>query len=409
MARSLLLTLLFLTALLSLTAGAAQAAVVTFQGDSLERFTGLRTARLELAAYQNGELRSVRHQWLAWSQRGWPYFSEDDDSRRAGEPGRVGPRDRLLLESSDAGERLPAPSEEVVGELAIHKGDQRRYFYLLARPPFKGFPAPVSLARDDDGDPLTLSTAAYRLDFLDGNLFQWGDFTYRGYRGPEGAQTTLLDSLKLRLSAGVFSADARLTLTNENLDPQIRQVIEGPLATLIYTTTRVRVAGLRVLTVHNHFVLMENRLAIHSRFALPGIAATVLRDPRARVSVDGHQLQGARLRTSWTGEREAVVDGRLSDTEKAMLRRAVPAENWLRFDTGRGFALLARLHFAEGFDTGARLIYQDDPALQETPERFPGQQPNVGFELDQIPFGEKFYFVAELSFSEGDKSDAVSP
>jgi hypothetical protein len=288
----------------------------------------------------------------------------------------------------------------VIGELALNDGGQASYFYVLARPPFQGFSPPVTLERDD-GDPLSLRTADYRLAFLDGNLFQWGDFTYRHYRAPDGKPTqTLLDSLKLRLSAGVFSEDARLTLTNENLDPQIQQVIEGPLATLVYATTRVRVAGLRVLTVHNHFVLMEDRLAIHSRFALPGIAATVLRDPRARVSVDGHNLQGARLRTSWTGEREAVVDGRLSDTERAMLRRPVPAENWLRFDTGRGFALLARLHFAEGFDTGARLIYQDAPDLEETPERFPGQHPNVGFEMDRIPFGENFYFLAELYFSD---------
>ncbi|WP_370201758.1 hypothetical protein [Alloalcanivorax venustensis] len=391
-----------LLALFWLLAGTAQSAVATFQGEALEDLTGLRTDRLEVAAYRDGELRSVRHQWLAWSQRGWPYFSEDDDSRRAGETGRVGPRDRLLVDDADGGERLPSPGQEVIGELALDSdGERPVYFYLLARPPFQGFTPPVTLERDDDGDPLSLRTADYRLEFLDGNLFQWGDFTYRHYRAPDDKpQRTLLDSLKLRLSAGVFSEGARLTLTNENLDPQIQQVIEGPLATLVYATTRVRVAGLRVLTVHNHFVLMENRLAIHSRFALPGIAATVLRDPRARVSVDGHDLQGARLRTSWTGEREAVVDGRLSDTERAMLRRPVPAENWLRFDTGRGFALLARLHFAEGFDTGARLIYQDDPDLEETPERFPGQQPNVGFEMDRIPFGENFYFLAELHFSE---------
>ncbi|HEX5677106.1 MAG TPA: hypothetical protein VFX91_03955 [Alcanivorax sp.] len=390
-----------LFALFWLAASAAQGAVLTFQGEPLDSFTGLRTDRLEVAAYRDGELRSVRHQWLAWSERGWPYFSKDKDSHRAGETGRVGPRDRLLVDGADAGERLPVPGEEVIGELTLGDSEQPGYFYVLARPPFRGFTPPVTLERDADDDPLSLRTADYRLEFLDGNLFQWGDFSYRHYRAPDGQpRRTLLDSLKLRLSAGVFSEDARLTLTNENLDPQIQQIIEGPLATLVYATTRVRVAGLRVLTVHNHFVLMENRLAIHSRFALPGIAATVLRDPRARVSVDGHNLQGARLRTSWTGEREAVVDGRLSDIEQAMLRRPVPPENWLHFDTGHGFALLAELHFAEGFDTAARLIYQDDPTLKETPERFPGQHPNVGFELDQIPFGENFYFVAELYFSE---------
>lgn len=106
----------------------------------------------------------------------------------------------------------------MIGELALGDGEQPGYFYVLARPPFQGFTPPVTLERDDDGDPLSLRTADYRLAFLDGNLFQWGDFSYRHYRAPDGQpQQTLLDSLKLRLSAGVFSEDARLTLTNENL------------------------------------------------------------------------------------------------------------------------------------------------------------------------------------------------
>ena len=76
-------------------------------------------------------------------------------------------------------------------------------------------------------------------------------------------------------------------------------------------------------------------------------------------------------------------------------------EKWLWFDTGEGFAMLARLNFAAGFGTGARFLYQDDPTLDDGPERFPGQMPNVGFALDRIPFDESFYFMAELDFSEG--------
>ena len=48
-----------LLALFWLLAGTAQSAVVTFQGDALDSFTGLRTDRLEVAAYRDGELRSA--------------------------------------------------------------------------------------------------------------------------------------------------------------------------------------------------------------------------------------------------------------------------------------------------------------------------------------------------------------
>ena len=48
-----------LLALFWLLAGTAQSAVATFQGEALEDLTGLRTDRLEVAAYRDGELRSV--------------------------------------------------------------------------------------------------------------------------------------------------------------------------------------------------------------------------------------------------------------------------------------------------------------------------------------------------------------
>src|SRR5699024_4071735 len=138
---------------------------------------------------------------------------------------------------------------------------------------------------------------------------------------------------------------ARLTLTNENLDPKIRQVVDGPLATRVYVTTRVRVAGQPVLKQHNYFLIRDQAVAVHSRFTLPAFAAMVLREPGARVTVDGNELSGARLRTSWTGDLEARVDGTLDDDERAMISTPVPTDNWLWFGTGDGFELLARLNF----------------------------------------------------------------
>src|SRR5699024_4714475 len=88
-----------LGAVLWLMASSAPAATITFQGNAVVPFTGLRTDRLELASYQDGELRSVRHQWLAWSQQGWPYFRADNTSHRIEENGRVGPQDQLLARS----------------------------------------------------------------------------------------------------------------------------------------------------------------------------------------------------------------------------------------------------------------------------------------------------------------------
>ncbi|KAF0805451.1 hypothetical protein A6D6_02257 [Alcanivorax xiamenensis] len=366
----------------------AHAALITLTIEEHSPLVGADRKDLMLVHYRGGAFHEVRHQWLPWTLGHQPYFQEDVDARRDAPVDRVAAGDRLLLRSEDAGETHPMPlPAEVLATLPVPDG----VFYVPQARSRATFAPAATLERT----PLAISGDRFRLAFIDDNLFRWGDFTYRGWDG-EG---TLLDGLKLRLSAGLLLRNARVTLDNDNLDPVIRQVITGPLATLVYATTRVRVAGLRVLTVHNYFIVGADSVMVHSRFTLPAMAAAVLREPSARITVDGYRLQGARLRTSWTGAREAVVDGKLSDTEQIMRGSIVPRDNTLRFDTGKGFALRARLRFMEGFDTPVRFIYQDDPQRPDPPERFPGQEPEVGFLLQDLPFGQEYYVIAELWFS----------
>lgn len=385
-------------------AGPARAEVVDVAGTPVASLAGRQADRLTLARWQNGAFHVVPSQWVAWSKGRPPYFTKDDDARRTVPANVIAKQDHLLLRRQDAGPPAPAPlPADVVATLTLGPpASPDGYLYLFDRAPPAFAPA-VSLERH----PLAIHSADYRLDFRDDNLFRWGNFTWAGYHPPPGHGPSLLDTLKLRLSAGIFTAGARLTLTNANLDPTIRQVIQGPLATLLYVTTRVKVAHLPVLTVHNYLILERDAMRVDSRLTIPGIARLVLRDPSARVTVDGNNLQGAHLQTSWTGDLQATVDGRLSDTEKEMLKKPVGRNDWLWFGTGRGFALMARLDFVRGFDTRLGFVYQDDPKLDDPPERFPGQEPNVGFRLSGIPFGHQFYFKSMLYFS--DHSHGLSP
>jgi hypothetical protein len=233
----------------------------------------------------------------------------------------------------------------------------------------------------------------------DGNLFKWSDFYFRGFEGENGERQSILDTLKLRLSAGLFGENNRVTLNNNNLDPKVKQVINGPLAALVYASTSVTVAKVPVLRINNYFLVMPRQMEIHSRFTLPGIAETVVKRPALDISLDGNGLYDSQLMTSWTGNHMAITDGRLSDAEKAMLNQPLRGDNWIWFSTGRGFDLLAQLAFLKGFNTPARLLYQDDASLANEPERFPGQLPNVGFSLTDIPYGQEFYFVTRLFYS----------
>lgn len=374
----------------------AQAQIVTLTGADLKSVQGKQSALYSFFAVKDGKLQPVPHQWIQWSQQGYPFFEEDGSTQLAGDPSRIDPEDRLLLRFEDGGDTLTGnTSEKVAAELAVQQGNETRLFYLVKNAYLQSTERYVQF----DPDTLTIKSTDFALSMADNNLFKWNDFFFRGFEGAGGKRQSILDTLKLRLSAGVFGENNRITLNNNNLDPKVKQVVSGPLAALIYASTSVKVARVPVLKIHNYFLVMPQQVEIHSRFTLPGIADTVLARPALDISLDGNGLYNSKLVTSWTGNNVAITDGQLSKAEKAMLEMPLKGDNWIWFGTGRGFDLLAQLAFVKGFNTPVRLLYQDDASQINEPERFPGQLPNVGFSLTDLPFGQEFYFITRMYYS----------
>ena len=383
--------LLFLTLPLAL-----QAQIITLTGDDFKALQGKQSALYTFFAVKAGKLQPVPHQWIQWSEEGFPYFKEDGSTTLAGEPTRIDAADRLLLRFEDGGPPMQGTtSEKIAAELAVQQGSETRLFYLVKNAYLQSTERYVQF----DPDTLTIKSTDFALTMADNNLFKWNDFYFRGFEGANGQRQSILDTLKLRLSAGVFGENNRITLNNNNLDPKVKEVVSGPLAAMIYASTSVKVARVPVLRIHNYFLVMPQQVEIHSRFTLPGIADTVLERPALDISLDGNGLYNSKLVTSWTGNHVGVTDGKLSKAEKDMLKMPLKGDNWIWFGTGRGFDLLAQLAFVKGFNTPAQLLYEDDASQINQPERFAGQLPNVGFSLTDLPFGQEFYFVTRMFYS----------
>lgn len=375
---------------------ALQAQVVTLTGNDFPQLLGKQNGLYSFFAMKEGRLAPVPHQWVEWSEQGYPFFEEDGSTDRIGDPRRIDAEDRLLLRFEDGGPSLSGQTtESVVAQLAVTHGEQTRLFYLVKNAYLQNTDRYIQF----DPSTMTIKSTDFALTMADNNLFKWNNFYFRGFEGENGQRQSILDTLKLRLSAGVFGENNRVTLNNNNLDPKVKQIINGPLAAMVYASTSVKVARVPVLKIHNYFLIMPQQVEIHSRFTLPGIADTVLERPALDISLDGNGLYDSKLVTSWTGNHVAITDGTLSESEKTMLTMPLAGDNWIWFGTGRGFDLLAQLAFVKGFNTPVRLLYQDDANLVNEPERFPGQLPNVGFSLTDIPFGQEFYFVTRLFYS----------
>lgn len=391
------LSTLLLIALICLSQQ-AMAHVVSLTGQQLPALVGMPQNSFAFFAVQNGKLNPVAHQWISWSQEGTPWFASDDNLHAAGDPHKIQPTTRLLLRFQDGGERLNNAAKNRLNpfaEVAVNYNHQRHYFYLIKHPYRRNSDSYVQFNQKQKA----IKTTHYALNAAPNNFLRWKGFFYKGYESAGAQHSSILDTMKLRLSAGVFSKSARITLTNANLEPHIEEVHRGPLAVVLYADTSLQTAGITVLTIRNYFIIEPNQTTIYARFTLPGAADMILSSPAVSISLDGNALYGSRLQTSWTGNKTAFTDGRLSPTEKSMRSKPMPHNGWIYFDTGHHFSLLAQLSFSKNLKTPVSLVYQDDAALANKPERFPGQQPNVGFSIHDIPFGTLFAFKVKLMYS----------
>jgi hypothetical protein len=401
------LTLQLAALLVSALAGlpaTALAQVLKIEASALDALIGKPVASYSFFAQRDGRFDPVPHQWMEFTRDGLPWFASDSTTENAGTTTTIDSTDRLLLRREDGGDKLAGRvSETVVGELAVSVAGETRYFYVVANAYRQATQRYVKF----DREKMVVKSTNYALSMDPENMLIWNDFYYRGYQGSSGARESILDTLKIRLSAGVFSENTRITMNNSNLEPRIEEIVEGPLAWGVFATTTLHVARIPVMKIRNYFLLQPKQVDIHSRFTLPLVAKTVLQRPDISISMDGNQLYGGKLVTSWTGSKVALTDGKMSADEEAMVGNAMQGRNWLWFSTDRGFDLLAMLDFRSGFEQPARLLYQDDATLSNEPERFPGQLPNVGFTIEDIPIGKEFYFLASLFFS--GNSDGLPP
>lgn len=378
---------------------AEEARLVMITGDQFSNLVGTELRRYALLSVKDGRLRAIPMQFVERTRDGFPYFAADDSAQAAGNATLLDGTDQLVFQLEDAGPRFQGRSmQRLYAEIEIQTSDGPRYTYL-AEPGF--LQNNRLLAKYDDQTGL-IGTDWYELDTDPENLNVWRDFFFRTYTATEGKRKrTLLDTMKVKLSSGVFTKNNRITLDNRNLDTEVLEIRRGPVQTEVFAKAHVEVAKVPVLTVTMYYVIQPRQTEIYARFKIPTVARAVLEKPAVSMAIDGNRLEGGKLWVSWGPDEPVITDGRLDSAETALLARAVPKDrNWLLYDTGQGFMTMAGMEFKSGFDIPMSLVYKDSRRDEDMPERFIGQWPNVGFSLDDVPIGHEFFFKATLAFND---------
>lgn len=374
--------------------------VITLTPVELAQLEGAPIAELSVMAWRGESFVAVPFQIDEMDRLDLVWFEENDFELR-GKKGLFDGADQLLLMLRDAGAQAPDGQQPAQGKIAARidldtPAGLSHVFYLVRGNSERSSRSYVS----HDPNSGVTSTDRYVLTTDPDNELNWRHLGYSGYHGR--ADASLIDTLKMRMSGGVLFRFPRITLDNDNLRPVMTGFHIGPIRSVMHLETRVVFAGLPMMKLHVQAHRYANHYEAHSYARIPSLYRSTLKQPQVSVSIDGNGLMGSLVRTARGGDLLATVDGSMDASEEEMVRRGLSSdESWILFDSRQGFALLTELDVpAELRGIPLGLVYQDDRQLSVRPEQYPGQLPNLGYELNGWPEQDELRFSVRLLFDQ---------
>ena len=370
-----------------------QGKVMEVSATQLEAAQGIDLDDLSLMRVENGELVPVAFQLDEMSDHEMVWFQQSGFDR-LGSGEVFDGEDRLLAMLTDAGPERPEDLIPAQGNIVADlKVATDCHFYLVQGNPQRSNNYYVA----HDADTGQTRTALYELDVDPENELNWRYLSYRTYQG----NGSIIDTLKMRMSAGVLSKFTRMTLDNHNLRPQLVGYHVGPIRSVMHLRTRVVLAGIPVMTIQVQAMRYAAHYEAHTYAKVPELYRATLKEPEVSVTVDGNNQLGAQVYTHQFAGSPVTVNGQDDDANFAGQPISM-AENWILFDSGKQFSLLTELTVPEELMTvPLELIYQDDSALTVEPEQFNGQLPNLGYMLKGWPEQRELRFTVSLYFDSG--------
>ncbi len=318
--------------------------------------------------------------------------------RREADAELMAHEDMLLMKANDGGGQAPASAQlkegKLLGEIKLQHKNDTYYFYLAKDSPLRSDKTYVQ----HDVDKGITRTASYALRVDPDNELNWRYLTHKAYEG-EGS---IIDTLKMRMSAGFMSRRARVTLDNNNLRPKVTGVKVGPIRSVMHLETRVVITGISVMKLQLQALRYPDHYEAHSHAVIPSLYKAMLKQPEVTVTIDGNEQYGAQVQTAQGEGLVATVTGEPSEAEATLVEKGLSAENsWILFDSRKNFSLLAYLDLPENLkDTPLGLVFVDDKAAVDTPEQYPGQLPNLGYALKGWPPEKELRFSVKMFFDE---------
>jgi len=390
--------------------------IIEIQGKDLPHLVGLSIEKIGLFALQQNVLTHIPFQIEERDQSGQVYFKEDAPIQ--GTQGIFDKEDVLLVYFKDAGSQIQNTEkhrQRLLGEIAVTQHQKSGYFYpaLVEPEPNRVFRSEAKFEPKSG----TITTPLYQVFTDPKNFLIWNALTFHGHSSItsktqpstlekqkptlESRQLqSLLDSLKVRMSAKVLPFFIPVSMSNENIESQVAAINTGVLRQTILVKSVVRVTSIPAAYMNMRFYVAPQDLNLYATIKTRPSLNKLIAGAKASISLDGANLLNSDMQTSLLENVTLKIDGKMSPDEKKLSGMPFDKEklHWASLETHQNFGLFAKLGMPRHSDVDVNVLYIDDKNKIDAPENAHGQTPNAGFILSHFETSKSFDFFVHLTF-----------
>lgn len=360
-------------------------------GESIDDFT--------LFALQDDVLVPIPHQFDEYDLDGYVYF-ESSGIEVDGFISVLDENDKLLFMIADAGPKKSNRHRvdgNIVAEIKVTLSTgEDRYVYLVKGSRLRADTQYVRYSTELG----QVETDHFSLRVDPDNALNWIKFDWDRYSGKSRGNP--LDTMKIRITSGVVTSVTKLTIGNKQMVAQPTEEKPGPVrATTQYKLTAI-VMGVPLLAMNLQIHRTAYNITYDVRVEMPEGRRRLLRNPSLTLTLDGNNLYDSEIRTALGPKATAKVDGKLSPYEKQLIEKGLDnSDNWIWLHTGKSFDIVSILDVPKAQHLPVGFFLVDDAEIEDQPERYKGQLPNIGYLIKDLPKKGFFFLQINLYFSDG--------
>ena len=374
--------------------GSRQMEVSVISGQSLTPILGKEFKDYSVMAVVDGVVTPIPFQFDERNEKSF-LFVPGGKLAISGTENILDPQDELAFMFIDSGmqatsEQLSVVSGEVISEIKVDDtvAGVSGYAYLV-----KGNTQRSGRHYTHyDMETGKAETEKFTLDIDPDNLLSWSDMKYKDFTPGH----SLIDTMKIRIKARVGFIKA--TINNDLIPNHVVAVKNGPVRTIIEVDASISILGV-TLGEGGASVTISNQSVQFPVYATIPKAAGLLSDLNIGISLDFHKLEGAKVRTA-LGPKEPIIAGGGGTDPKE--HKVTLEDDWLAGSTGNGYDIIAFFQGSEDFNPTLEFQYEDAGrgAEEDTPERYEGGHPQVGYYVSDIPNGQDIVVGINLYFDD---------